>query len=376
MKIGILTLPPYANYGGILQAYALQTVLEIIGHNVCVLANEHEFYKPTYIEYIKRIVSKILGRRTTIASEKKAKKEAPIVFGNLWNFIENHINIYKLSQFDDLENNVDAIVVGSDQIWRPQYFLQLWRCPIQNAFLSFSEKWKIKRIAYAASFGVDEWEYDSKQTQICKQYAKIFDSISVREHSAIGLLKKYFGVSSEFVLDPTMLLDTDDYIRLFQRKRIPTHKKGLLVYILDNSPRKREIINDFAMTKSLEVFSVTNTMVKETAPVEERIMPSVENWLKGFYDAEFVITDSFHACVFSILFRKPFVAIGNPARGMGRFRSLLETFGLESHLLIPQEVIDYSCDYSIPDGVYVKLENLRKKSLEFLYKSFSDKIVK
>ncbi len=373
MKIGILTLPPYANYGGILQAYALQSVLQDMGHEVCVLVNEHKFYKPTKEEYIKRIILKLLGKNIIIRAEKKAEKEAPLIFGKLWNFIDTYIRRCKVNRFEDLETcQFDAVVVGSDQVWRPIYFQKLWRCPIQNAFLSFSENWNIKRIAYAASLGVDQWEYSKEQTQNCRKYAQCFNAISVREKSAVGLLEDNFAVKSEFVLDPTMLLSIDKYKDLLKNIQLKTHKNGLLNYILDNDNRKRDIVNGFAKAKSLEAFSVTNTMVESSALIEERIMPSVEAWLKGFYDAEFVVTDSFHACVFSILFRKPFVAIGNAERGMGRFRSLLETFGLENHLISSEDDIDYSCDYSILDSAYVRLEALKEKSFDFLLNALSD----
>ena len=373
MKIGIITLPPYANYGGILQAYALQSVLQDMGHEVCVLVNEHKFYKPTKEEYVKRTILKLLGKNIIIRAEKKAEEEAPLIFGKLWNFIDTYIHKCKISRFEDLEAcQLDAIVVGSDQVWRPIYFQKLWRCPIQNAFLSFSENWNIKRIAYAASLGVDQWEYSKEQTQKCRKYAQRFNAISVREKSAVGLLEDNFAVNPEFVLDPTMLLSIDKYKNLFKNIHLKTHKNGLLNYILDNDDRKRDIVNGFDKAKSLEAFSVTNTMVESAAPVEERIMPSVEAWLKGFYDAEFVVTDSFHACVFSILFGKPFVAIGNAARGMGRFRSLLETFGLEDHLCCSEKQIDYARDYSIPDKVYLILEDLRRKSLVFLQDSLTD----
>ena len=373
MKIGILTLPPYANYGGILQAYALQTVLREMGHEVYVLVNEHKFYKPDCIEYIKRIILKLLGRNVKVWEEKRNQKEAHVILGNLWQFIDDHINKYKISAFEELRaEGLDTIIVGSDQIWRPQYFIKLWRASMQNAYLSFSDGWNIRRIAYAASLGVDDWEYTSEQTQQCSKYAKSFDAISVREKSAVSLLKKHFGVNPEFVLDPTMLLPIEKYENLFKAKPLQTHKRGLLNYILDNTEKKSSIINRFAAAKNLIAFSVTNTMVEDSAPIEDRIMPSVEAWLKGFYDAEFIVTDSFHACVFSILFHKPFVAIGNSGRGLGRFKSLLETFGLENHLLSVNDEIDYLSDYSIPNIAYEKLEMLKQKSLDFLHGSLTN----
>ena len=80
-------------------------------------------------------------------------------------------------------------------------------------------------------------------------------------------------------------------------------------------------------------FRVNSEVEKPNAPIEKRCQPPVEKWLRGFYDANIVLTDSFHACVFSILFNKPVVAFGNEKRGMSRFTSLLEVFGLEKCLI-------------------------------------------
>ena len=112
-------------------------------------------------------------------------------------------------------------------------------------------------------------------------------------------------------------------------------------------------------------FAANGRAENRAAPLETRVQPPVEQWLRSFRDAEYVVTDSFHACIFSILFRKPFVAIGNPKRGMSRFRSLLGMFGLADRLVLSPEdsFSDADIDY---DKVYRRLETLRGKSLAFL----------
>lgn len=373
MRIGILTLPLHTNYGGILQAYALQTVLEKMGHEVVVFDTPNKCPLPPFKDipkcFLKRIVKKLLGRNQKIFYEYyQNKKVIPVVSQNTQRFINSHIHRKEISDFKELDGeSYDAIVVGSDQVWRPLYFVPGWRWQeIENAFLSFASIWKIKRLSYAASFGTDNWEYTDQQTRRCKALLQVFDAISVRETNGVTLCKKYFDIDSVHVLDPTMLLNEVDYSIFFQKANTPKSNGTLLNYILDENEKKTALIMHVANQKCLRAFSVTNPHENdETKPLNERIKPSVEKWLRGFYDAEFVITDSFHACVFSILFKKQFVVVGNKERGLSRIESLLQCFGIENRIVedsvqvMRLPLIDY-------DKVYVELEKYRKKSLEFL----------
>ena len=373
MKIGILTLPLHTNYGGILQAYALQTVLERMGHKVVVFDTPNRMPLPPLKDipkcFLKRIIKKILGRNQKIFYEYyQNKKVISVVSLNTQRFINSYIHRQEIRDFNELdEKSYDAIVVGSDQVWRPLYFVPGWRWQeIENAFLSFASKWNIKRLSYAASFGTDDWEYTDQQTRRCKALLQVFDAISVRETNGVTLCKKYFDIDSVHVLDPTMLLNEADYSIFFQKANTPKSNGTLLNYILDETEKSSALIMNVANQKFLRAFSVNNPYENdETKPLNERIKPSVEKWLRGFYDAEFVITDSFHACVFSILFKKQFVVVGNKERGLSRIESLLLCFGIENRIVedsaqvMRLPLIDY-------DTVYIKLEKYRKKSLEFL----------
>lgn len=119
--------------------------------------------------------------------------------------------------------------------------------------------------------------------------------------------------------------------------------------------------------KKTRAFNVNNPYeYDDSRPLQGRIKPSVEKWLKGFYDAKFVITDSFHACVFSIIFHKQFVVVGNKKRGMSRFESLLEMFGLKDRLVnIGDDISSLSkIDYAVVDKIY---DALKKESKSFLF---------
>ena len=334
MKIGILSLVLHNNYGGILQAYALQTVLERMGHEVVIFNKEVPMRQVGVKILLKRLILKMLGRDVVVFSERKTNREAPIVNKCLLDFRKKYIHEVFLYQLKDIcDYKLDCIVVGSDQVWRARYFKEQWKEPIENAFLSFTKELSIKRLSYAASFGTDCWEYTDNETDRIRESIKLFNAISVRESSGIPLLKKYLNVDSELVLDPTLLLSRNDYIDLFKISKESKSKGNLLVYLLDPTIKQKEIIKDIEKSKGLTSFSVTRRGISPTAPIVQRILPSIEAWLRGFYDAELVVTDSFHACVFSIIFGKPFVVFGNKQRGMSRFESVLSMFNLSSCLI-------------------------------------------
>lgn len=339
MRIAILTLPLHTNYGGILQAYALQTVLQRMGHEVEILQNiavsgHNPLLMP--LVYGKRLAAKIFkGDNNPVFLEKKRKNEAPIIRQHTNRFIANHLNIREIKSFREISaSDYDAFVVGSDQIWRKPYFSGMWHAPMKDAFLDFTKGWSVIRIAYAASFGTDNiGEYSQSDIMECREAIRMFDAVSVREDSGVEICKSKLGIEATHVLDPTMLLDKEEYERIIIDSKVPKNAGDMLCYILDPTPLKKEVIEKVSSNKRLTPFNVSVEVDNTNIPVKQRIQPPVESWLRGFMDAKFVVTDSFHACVFSIIFGKPFLAIGNVGRGMTRFTSLLSTFGLEGNLI-------------------------------------------
>ena len=372
MRIGILTLPLHTNYGGILQAYALQTVLERMGHEVVVFDTPNNAFLPPLwklpLSFSKRIVLKFLGKTNRVFVERYNNKVRSVITQHIQPFVDTYIHRKVIRSFKDLkQEDYDAIIVGSDQVWRIIYFPGLWLGkPIENAYLDFAKNWNIKRIAYAASFGTENWEYDEEQTKKCKNLLRKFDAVSTREVDGVKLCKAKFEVDAHHVLDPTMLLSMDDYMALFQKANTPKSEGTLLNYVLDETEEIDCLINKVATDKHLVPFAVNNPFeYDDSKPLQQRIKPSVETWLRGFYDADFVITDSFHACVFSIIFKKQFVVVGNKERGMSRFESLLKSFGLEDRL------VDVHCDVSILqqidyDNVYSIYDKLKESSMIYL----------
>ena len=372
MRIGILTLPLHTIYGGILQAYALQTVLEKMGHEVVVFDTPKKNSLPPLwklpLSLAKRILLKSMGRIDRILIERYNNRVYPVITKEIQPFIDEKIHRKVFANFSKIgAREFDAIVVGSDQVWRSIYFVPMWLgFPIENAYLSFTKGWNLKRISYAASFGTDKWEYNEEQTLHSREALQMFDAVSVREENGVKLCKQYFDVDALHVLDPTMLLDVNEYIELFKQKQTPKSKGNLLNYVLDETDEIESLIKKVASMKKMVPFAVNNPYEGDnTKPLNQRIKPSVEAWLRGFYDADFVITDSFHACVFSIIFKKQFIVIGNKERGMARFESLLKMFGLEERLV--DEKVDVNNLYPIDyDKVYNLYGQLKERSLHFL----------
>lgn len=372
MKIGILTLPLHTNYGGILQAYALQTVLERMGHEICVIQRPYRrsiIWWKYPLQLTKRFIYRfIIRKEIELFFEFKWNKNQQIIEAHTHSFIEKHIHTYLINKISDIkEKDFDVIVVGSDQIWRPKYY-RLHYDQIEDAFLSFAKKWRIKRIAYAPSFGTDGWEYDAKETQKCTKLIQEFDFVSVREQSGVELCTKYLGREDvECVIDPTMLLGKEDYESL-----IPisvTAPGDLMSYVLDANTEINELVKKIAHENNLKVFNAASDVDNSSLSAENRIQPPVESWLAGFREAKVVITDSFHACVFSILFHKPFVVIGNRERGYSRFESLLTRFGLENRLIENAEQFNESMLTPPSEDVYKKLKDYKEQSMDFLIKS-------
>lgn len=360
MRIAILTLPLHVNFGGILQCYALQTVLERMGHEVSVLNTNfvNVDYKTRIGLFIKRLVKTCIGKESKFYGWK-TEREITQKYTQV--FIRKHIHLLNVQDLSLLkEDDFDAIVVGSDQIWRPMYYQ-----PIANAYLKFAKDWtSIKRIAYATSFGTDKWEYTHEETQECASLVKLFDAVSVRENSAVDLCRKYLEVEAVQVLDPTLLLSKEDYLKLIDQSKLKKNE-GVFAYFLDVTSSKMDLANRIAKERGLKLYQFNNPNVDcLSLHFEKRIQQPIEEWIAGFRDASFVVTDSFHGCVFSIIFNKPFVVIGNEERGIARLKSLLS-------------MLDF--DYSVASNIHqlqkiewnktkLILDKYRQISLFFLRK--------
>ncbi len=377
MKIGVITIPPRTNYGGAMQAYALVKVLRDMGHEASLVMPQGKvkFFKLKPINapfvYLKRAYRKyILAERgVLIFLEKELPNRYRTIYKHYNEFLDSNIEQYHCENYSAIPSDMfDAFVVGSDQVWRSKFFCN----DIEQNYLDFAKDWSVKRYAYAASFGVSTIEeYSEQQLQRCAELAKLFDAISVREDSGVDICREHFGVEALHLLDSTMLLDKCHYDELIKDE--PKQDGKLMTYILDKSED-----NDAVVERCCKRFELSPISVRSKKrylegnfdeDIEECVMPSPYRWLAGFRDAEFVVTDSLHGVVFSIIFNKPFVAIMNRWRGTARFESLLRMFGLEDRIIEDSSQLGEAHFAPID---YVRINAVKKewqqRSMEFLRK--------
>lgn len=385
MKIGILTQPLQSNYGGILQNYALQQVLIGAGHKVETIdwGLRKDFRRYAY-ECKMAVKSFVNPEKYTMPPYMPTGKEQEVICRNLNAFTDTYIHrtpkIFSAQGFRKQadEGGYDAYVVGSDQCWRPRYNRFL-----DAMFLDFVREDNVKRIAYAASFGTDKWEFSPARTSTCARLAQRFDFVSVREDSGVKLCRDHLGIEAAHVLDPTMLLTAEDYVALVRKDGIPQSKGKLFNYILDPDERINAFIRRIAQYKGLEAFRVLPIRQQENRTkydvrhhIEDCVFPGVGTWLRAFMDAEMTIVDSFHGMVFSILFNKPFWVIGNATRGMSRFTSLLKEFGLEDRMLDVEQLDNVQLDKAICwKDINARLEQRRIKCKKLLLESLNCVII-
>ncbi len=377
MKIAILTQPLGHNYGGLLQAYALQTMLKRLGHDPLVLDRKHS--QPSclrkYLSPVKSCALKYaMGKKDIeVLPFRPSTEQMDAISKETSKFVRQHIKktakIYSTSELkrEAIKQNFDAYIVGSDQVWRQEYS----PC-ITNYFLDFIDGVPAtKRIAYAASFGVDFWHFKPQTMRECKRLAQQFNAISVREDSGVDLCRQHLGVQAVHVLDPTLLLDPDDYRALVLENNEPESAGDLMTYILDPCSEKTALIQQISSALGLRPFSVMPDikLTRDTQNrIEQCVFPPVTQWLRGHMDARFVIADSFHGCVFAILFNIPFIVIGNKKRGLARFVSLLQQFDLNNRLIgssteLTDELIHQKIDWDLVNQNRSILKNF---SINFL----------
>lgn len=371
MKIGILTQPIRSNYGGILQNWALQQVLITLGHKPFTFRR----YDCTKIYKIWRDLKSILSyivKHLIFHRNRKYNKlpwdKAPYVHTE--HFIQK--NIKKITYYgilretDLLQKHIKLIIVGSDQVWRPLYnkgILSTMYCE----FLPPDSD--IKPITYAASFGVDTWEYSEEEGEMAKREIQKFKAISVREQSGADICLSKFNREAIKVLDPTLLIDVSIYSAItYPNVYTSLPKQYIGVYILDITTEKRAFVEKVSKALGFEAIYFGNTLVDG-----KNLMP-IERWLATIKNCSFMITDSFHGTVFSILFQKEFLSIVNPERGADRIFSLLETFNLTKQIVDLNRNTDVESLLPNPicwSDINTILQAERQKSLEFLKNNIS-----
>lgn len=360
------------NYGGLLQAYALQKALEKMGYITEQISYPVQKREVKDLLRIFRNYGLPWFVNGVISTLKLGKlhREQKNFFEKRNNLFDKfgedipHSKIVDKNTISSIVNDYDAFICGSDQIWNPLV-------PDENYYLAFVPDNKIK-FSYAASIG--QSRLHANEIAYMKQYCERFTAVSVRERNAADILNQHLSKKVETVLDPTLLLDRQDWESITGARLID--KKYIFVYFLGKAEPYKASITEFAMERNCEVVYIPYMSAekekdytpewydfREAGPIE---------FLNLIRNAEYIITDSFHGTVFSILFEKEFITFkrckDKDKNSMNsRVEMLLDVLGLEKRLfeygIRRIEVKTIQTNYSL---VKEKLEKLRCHSMDFL----------
>lgn len=377
-RIGIMTLYyKNNNYGGVAQAYALNEYLMKLGYEsqlICYNKKKSELNlvdkNKNFSIFIKRVKNKILrilkkpleNILSNKFKEKLLKRE--VLLENFRDSIA-HSKVYDKFTIKNIENEYDCFITGSDQSWNPGV--------IDEAFVfSFLNEENEKNIfSYAASVAVTD--VTDRYIDFMKKELKKYNKISVREEQSVDILSKTTNKNIEWVVDPTLLLDRDDWEKITNKRIIK--EKYIFSYMLGNSRKQRKKIKKFAKEKNLIL--VTIPYIKNGNKFEfkledykfgdiQMIDISFNDFLSLIKYSEYVITDSFHAMCFSYIFEKEFYIFEKDTifSTNNRISSLLNLFEINNRIIknyIP--VNDEKIDYKIVDK---NIGNKIRESKKFL----------
>ena len=341
MKIAIITIYSI-NYGNRLQNYALA---EYLGQYAkCETIYPSKKYI-TCTGKLKRIIRIFRGKTK---EDMFARFNKNISFSQF--YIDDNTN-------ERVKKYYDYFIAGSDQIWNP-----LFPTTTEREFLSFADP--TQRITYAASIGIDE--LPAQYYKIYKQRINNIPFVSMREERGAEIVKQLTGREVDVVLDPTLLLNSEQWRKVEKKSKYQPTKNYIFQYYLGkNDEYYNDEIEQIAEKYHLEIFKITNKERRAIGPAE---------FISLLDHSSFVCTDSFHGTVFSILFQKPFITLERPyENGYGNMNSRIDTilsmFHLEERRINKKRCITndlMSCDFSQCEKI---LEEQRKKSDNYIKKA-------
>lgn len=356
MKIGILTFHWSNNYGAVIQAYALLSKLKELGHEVYIIDR-----RMVYKGILRKLYHKLSYEH--FFSWRKFWKDADTFLQPKTKTYTSHDELVKKFY----KENFDAVIVGSDQVWR-------WKLIGLNYFFDFITDNKTKRYSYAASFGLNEWHGTDEDRNAISELLKKFNRISVREESGVKICKETFGVDAELVLDPTLLHTGEFYEQILLKNHNRQRSGKIVSYILGKNNKKQvKEIAEWAKSINLKHNELFWTGIEHPSLIGKsefhatHVTPT--EWLNEIRNAEYIITNSFHATVFSILFQKQFVVLVHEGGGNNRLETLFNELGIEGRIAHSvkeaKNIIDNKIYYKAIAERHNKSKN---KSLEFLNK--------
>ena len=378
-KVGILTMYYNSvNYGGVLQAYALQKFLEnnaFFSEQICFRKKNYGLKKSIKLHYnelgclktacwaidrLKKSISSKMSNKLVYKKEKNLFFVRLKKFEKFRNLIPHSDKVYTFDSIDETNSRYDIFCCGSDQIWKPGVI-----CP--EYLLNFVSD-NNKKISYAAS--ISKTNISKKDISAMIPYLKTFDNISVREKYDKELLEKNLNNNINWVVDPTLLLEKTDWEKLYLKNIV--NDDYIFCYLLEANEKKYKIINKFAKQNNLKI--VTIPYANGSLNLKDRKFGDIhitdagpQEFISLIHDAKLVITDSFHATVFSNIFNVNFYVLERTEAPTmnSRITSLLFLFDKKEKFIKDDELLKMPV-VSKQNNDNSKYKDMKKKSIDYL----------
>lgn len=373
IKVGILTFHCADNYGAVLQCLGMQEFLLKQGYNVEVI-NYHPKYLLDKHSVIVNPISRYREYKSISTNSKNIilKKTTKSILENVYlgkrvlrkkkffeyrrKYMRQSKKVKTIYEIENIVRNYDVLICGSDQIWNKQMTNGVFD---KVFFLEFHFN-KFRKISYAASAGS---LIDIKDKNEFIELLNNFDSISVREEKLLKQIEDWTDKQVNLVLDPSMLLTGEEWCNYIEEKN--ENEKYILVYCLEKNENMFKIIQKIYQKLNIKIIEIDmRRRIKGNRGNAINTLNPGE-FLSMIKNAEFIITNSFHGTVFSILFQKDFITIPHLKLGE-RMRTLLSILGLQNKLIVDENMIDSVFSKINYDEVNNKLKILRENSIDFL----------
>lgn len=379
MKIGILTIHNVNNYGAELQCCALYRKLQSMGYEAEVINflfgihHDHDFtgekltvpislktkIKVKFLPVVQDMFCLFYQKNKALRNKRFDEFHAK--YNNLTKTVYPSVRSLNEANFD-----YDVLCIGSDQVWNYEKGYSL------EPFFACFDKKGTKKISYGSSIGLSKLSPEAEQ--VFKKELSGFSNLSVREQQASDLLTKLLNKDVDVVLDPTLILNSKEWLEVAKTDMCPK-EKYVLVYIVTIKPCNYvlDVARKVAKERGLKIVRICRDAYPEHSgkDVEEIMTAGPSDFIGLFANAEFVVTNSFHGTVFSINFSKPFYSVIKSQHSTNsRLTSILSKLNLQNRILsVGSPLPDIEdIDFSVP---HMKLELERQQSLSYIRKSLT-----
>lgn len=351
----------FTNYGSALQTYALQKAINSINfdkiESVIVDYCPDTMLDKDILNPFKHMWDKDDTARRMCELSLPSIRINNDKFNDFYRKNYNLTGKYKSSNFSPLirEENIEGFVVGSDTVFCLEEF------NLDDGYFADYPEMKGRTVSYAASFG--DSHFTDESFQRLDKLLQNFKAFGLRESQMIPYVKGKVNVPVEQTIDPTLLLHAEDYSDIIAET--PHEKPYILIYARRYNPEMEQYVRDVAKEKGWEIVEISLRATNAELGHKMRYDAGIEEFLGLIKNAEMVVTNSFHGMIFSVQFRRPFIAFTRDQCSY-KISELLNLFGLEDRLMVTgHEQAPQPIDY---DEVHCRIENARKSSMGFLRK--------